>query len=81
MAMQVQDNVECYEKLANAIIVTACQDYRKALKNLKKNPRHESSLRDKADVERFLRSRWYGELTSVDGETLIRMLNEEVDAL
>lgn len=78
MGMQVQICMENYEKLANAIIVTACTDYRKALRQLKKNPKHEASIRDKDDVERFLRSRWYGELTMVDGETLIRMLNKEV---
>lgn len=33
----------------------------------------------KAEVERFFRSAWYRELTSVDGEFLILKLQAEVE--
>ena len=67
-----------YENLANSIILLAVKDYRDALKKLKKWPRNEAAQIMKAEVERFFRSAWYRELTSVDGEILIKKLQAEV---
>ena len=67
-----------YEDLANAIALLAVKDYRDALKKLMKHPRHESAKHTKAEVERFLRSDWYRELTAVEPEILLRKLKEEV---
>ena len=66
-----------YEKLANAIILQAVKDYRDALKTLWRNPNNVSASAVKSEVERFFRSGWYTVLTSVDGEMLIRKLQEE----
>ncbi len=68
-----------YENLANSIILLAVKDYRDALKKLKKWPRNEAAQIMKAEVERFFRSAWYRELTSVDGEFLILKLQAEVE--
>lgn len=68
-----------YENLANSIVLLAVKDYRDALKKLKKWPRNEAAQIMKAEVERFLRSAWYRELTSVDGEYLISKLQAEVE--
>ena len=69
-----------YENLANSIILLAVkEDYRDALKKLKKWPRNEAAQIMKAEVERFFRSAWYRELTSVDGEFLISKLQAEVE--
>ena len=68
-----------YENLANSIILLAVKDYRDALKKRKKWPRNESAQIMKAEVERFFRSAWYRELTSVDGEYLISKLQAEVE--
>ena len=68
-----------YENLANSIVLLAVKDYRDALKKLKKWPRNESEKIMKDEVERFFRSAWYRELTSVDGEFLISKLQAEVD--
>ena len=68
-----------YENLANSIILLAVKDYRDALKKLKKWPRNEAAQIMKAAVERFFRSAWYRELTSVDGEFLISKLQAEVE--
>ena len=68
-----------YENLANSIVLLAVQDYRDALKKLKKWPRNEAAQIMKAEVERFFRSAWYRELTSVDGEYLISKLQAEVE--
>lgn len=66
-----------YQNLANAIILLAVRDYRIALKALKMNPNSRSALVDKREIERFFRSDWYELLTDLDGELLIRRLNEE----
>lgn len=67
-----------YEKLANAIILQAVKDYRAARRKLKRNPRNHLAQAEIDSIERFFRSQWYGCLTEVDGEMLIRKLKEEV---
>lgn len=67
---------DAYENLANAIILLAVKDYRRALKLLSKNPHSRSAIAAVNEMERFFRSDWYEALTSVDGETLIRKLRE-----
>lgn len=67
-----------YENLANAIILMAVKDYRSVLKKLKKRPNYEPAKIMKNEVERFFRSDWYRELTSVDGNILIKKLKSEV---
>ena len=69
---------EPYQDLANAIILMAVQDYRDAFKKLKKRPRYGPAHDIKNEVERFFRSDWYRELTSVDGNVLIKKLQAEV---
>jgi len=69
---------EPYEQLANAIILQAVKDYRDALKKLKKRPRYEPAKDMIDEVERFFHSDWYRELTSVDGNFLIKKLRSEV---
>ena len=58
-----------YENLANAIIIQAAEDYRKAL--------NDSAQREQHTIERFFRSEWFGVLTGLDPETLIRKLKQE----
>ena len=69
--------MDSYEKLANAIILQAVKDYRGALRILKKHPESISAKSTRDEVERFFRSGWYQVLTEVDGEMLIRRLQEE----
>ena len=59
-----------YEELANAIVLQAAKDYRQALK--------KGHCQIQAGIERFFRSGWFGELTSLNAEYLIRRVNEEV---
>lgn len=67
-----------YEALANAIVLQAVNDYRAALKKVKKNPNNRTALDEALQIERFFRSQWYQVLTSVDGEYLINRLRREV---
>ncbi len=67
-----------YQNLANGIILRAVKDYRTALRKLKKRPKYGPAKDMKNEVERFFSSYWYRELTSVDGEILIKKLQAEV---
>ena len=67
-----------YERLANAIILQAVTDYRAALKRIKWKPEDRETIDEAMRVESFFRSGWYSQLTAVDGEYLIRRLQDEV---
>ncbi len=69
---------EGYERLCNAVVVTAANDLRKALKKLKRNPDNMDALDMKRECEQFFRSQYFESFTEVDGEYLIRKLHEEV---
>ncbi len=66
-----------YEDLANAIIVQAVSDYRTALKAIKKD-RRAPGRKTVRECENFFRSKWFGVLTSVDPEYLMRKIREEI---
>ena len=55
-----------YEELANAIILQAVKDYWLT-----------DDERELQEIERFLRSGWFGVLSKVDPEFLIKELREE----
>lgn len=57
-----------YENLANAIVLQAVKDYRLT-----------DDKAELAEIERFFRSDWFGVLTDVDPEYLIRRLRKEKD--
>lgn len=67
-----------YERLANAIILQAVTDYRAALKRIKRKPEDWETIDEAMRVESFFRSGCYSQLTAVDGEYLIRRLQDEV---
>lgn len=78
-------DTDAITRLANGIVVQAADDYRRALKVLKIQPRDyrtrltwERALADKQEVERFFRSQWYQMLSSIDGEYMIRRLCNEL---
>ena len=61
---------EPYRLLADAVILQAVKDYRKALKRDNKVVKRECC--------RFFRSQWFKELTNIDGEQIISELKSEV---
>lgn len=67
-----------YERLANAIILQAVSDYRIALKKIKAHPKNRQAIDEALEIEKFFCSGWYQQLTSVDGEYLIKRLQDEV---
>ena len=68
---------EPYENLMIAIIKQAVYDYRGAMRRLKRKSRNVDARLRADDVEGFFRSEWFKVLTDVDGEYLIRKLQEE----
>lgn len=68
---------EAYQNLANAIVKNAADDYRAALRGLERNPESKGYQSDAERIEKFFRSPWYEMLTDVDGEYLIRRLQED----
>ena len=67
-----------YEQLANAIVIQAADDYRIALKKIKAHPKDRKAIDEALEIVRFFRSSWYSQLTGVDGEYLIKRLQDEV---
>lgn len=67
-----------YEHLANAIILSAVSDYRATLKRVKRNQGSKTAMDEVLRIEKFFRSPWYQQLASVDGEFLIRRLQDEI---
>ena len=68
---------ELYEKLATAIILQAVEDWRKSVKALKKRSRCAPAMEMKDECEQFFLSEWFGVLTSVDGNMILRKLKQE----
>ena len=66
-----------WESLANAIILQAVKDYHEARKKHKKRPKNEDAKLMIADCEAFFCSDWFAALTDIDGEALLRKLQEE----
>ena len=67
-----------YERLANAIILQAVSDYRTVLRKIKAHPKNRDAINEALEIEKFFRSGWYQMLTGVEGEFLIRKLQDEV---
>lgn len=74
------ENMTPYENLANAIIISAVRDYKKALRRLNTHPENAAALATKAEVEEFFHSKWFETLTKVDPAYLIEKIHAEVVA-
>ena len=69
--------MDCYQALANAIIIQAAKDYKNALKYNAHDPmaiEHSVSIKD---LERFFCSEWFSVLSAVDGESLMNRIKSE----
>ena len=67
------------ENLANAIVIQAAEDYRRALKTLKGCSKDKDAIAVKEECERFFQSDWFTVLTTLNGEWLMRKLKEEAN--
>ena len=64
--------MEPYQALANAIVELAVKDYKTALKYHYKHPDKSEYAAEVDSLERFFHSGWYGTLTDLDGEYLMK---------
>lgn len=74
------ENMDCYENLANAIILQAVKDYKHVLRILDANPANRDAKSDASSLERFFRSQWFGVLTELDPDRLMSGVKERVRA-
>ena len=66
-----------YEMLANAIIVQAAVDYRRARRVLKRDEDNDDALDTICEVEWFFRTEWFRMLTNADPDLILTRLREE----
>lgn len=74
----IPENLDCYENLANAIVLLAVKDYKSTLHELEENPGNKDARHEKRSLEDFFHSQWYGILTDLDPERLISGVKERV---
>lgn len=67
-----------YERLAEAIVIQAIKDYQKALEELNKNKKDSIALHTIQEVETFIRSEWFEDLSDLNGEYLIKGLQNDI---
>lgn len=77
--MENVDYAECYEELANAIVLQAFKDYRKALFKLVQEPEEWKHRSSKKKLERFFHSKWYRTLTDLDPAILMQEAKRQAD--
>ena len=70
---------ECYAELANAIVLQAFKDYRKALFKLVQEPEEWKHRSSKKKLERFFHSKWYRTLTELDPAILMQEAKRQAD--
>lgn len=68
--------MECYETLANAVILQAVKDYRMAYRKHRKNPAEKAALYEMESLERFFASEWFNMLTDADGRIILKKIRE-----
>lgn len=66
-----------YEELANAIIIKAAKDYRKAAKRLQELPYDKEARKEIRKCKKFFNSKCCNLLSDVDGKYILRKLREE----
>ena len=70
---------ECYAELANAIVLQAFKDYRKALFKMVQEPEEWKHRSSKKKLERFFRSKLYRTLTDLDPAILMQEAKRQAD--
>ena len=67
----------CWEDLANAIILQAIRDYRYCRWLVRHKPDQKAAQATIREVERFVRSKWFRQLSDIDGSTILYNLRRE----
>ena len=65
-----------YENLANAVVIKAAKDHRRAVSALRRNNNSERAKYMLNETERFFLSDWFTVLTDLDGDVLMTKIRE-----
>lgn len=65
-------------RLVSSIVLLSVYDWRKATKQLRKNPENIECIKMKKDAEIFFLSDWFSKLTELDGVSLLEKLQKEL---
>ena len=66
-----------YQELGNAVIIQAVEDWRAAVRHLRKHPTSMAAKKCIRETETFFLSEYFTLLTNYNGHTLLRRLKEE----
>ena len=67
-----------WQALSQAIILQAVEDYRKCRRLVRRKPGQVEAQKMIREVETFFRSRWFMQLSDVDGNMILEGLKKEV---
>ena len=67
----------CWEDLANAVILQAIKDYRNARRRTRNKQHRRGAQARIREVEQFIGSWWFYQLTDIDGDKLKETLRRE----
>ena len=73
------EDSNCWQDLANAVILQAIEDYRLVCGKLRFRPGLTESALEKRELEAFFLSRWFRTLTTLDGQELLASLRREMN--
>ena len=76
--LNIDEELEPHQALANAIIQTAAIDWRHAAKKLLKEPENKKAMELLQDCESFFCSDWFMVLTNLNGPQLLRDLKKDL---
>ena len=75
--MPDRTTMQCWEDLANAVVLQAAEDYAAVLRALLRSPGRKKYMERKRSLESFFRSRWFRVLSDADGKNLCRKIRKE----
>ena len=74
--MDDKTTVQCWEDLANAIVLQALEDYRDACRALRNRPDLKKEEKRRRSLERFFASRWFRVLSAAEVEPLLEKIRK-----
>ena len=74
--MEDKTMMQCWEDLANAVVLRAAEDYGLACRALRRNPYSRRNIKRKRSLERFFRSRWFHTLCTLEAEPLLEQIGK-----
>ena len=74
--MEDKTMMQCWEDLANAVVLRAAEDYGLACRALRRNPYDRRNMKQKRSLEHFFRSRWFHTLCTLEAEPLLELIGK-----